>query len=279
MHVEKLFIHPLKSAAGIALTEAHLDERGVIDDRRWMVIEPGGQFVTARKDPMLNQVRVRCGFGGLRLSLPDGSEALAVAQGPSRPVEVWSDTCDALDGGDEAAALISGWLGRELRLVHMPASTRRPVDPDFAQEDDTVSFADGYPVLLATTASLDDLNARLAAKSPAVAAVTMRHFRPNIVVSGAQPWAEDTWRRVRIGNVTFDVPKTCSRCVMVNVDPMTGATRATRSEPLRTLATFRKDTNGRVVFGQNAIPRFPASKDGTNCSRRISIGDEVTILE
>ena len=173
---------------------------------------------------------------------------------------MWRDRVAARDAGAEAAAWLSAALGRACRLVHMadPAEARR-VDPDYADAEDRVSFADGFPVLVTNAASLADLNARLAVP------VSMDRFRTNIAVSGAEAWAEDGWQQVRIGAVPFAGPKDCARCAVTTVDQDTGE-RSPENEPVRTLAQFRRKAGGRIIFGQNLIPR------GTG---RIAVGDTV----
>jgi hypothetical protein len=177
-------------------------------------------------------------------------------------VTVWRSTLPAATATETAALWLSDILGRPCHLVFMADPASRPVDPAYAQPHDTVSFADGFPVLLASTASLDDLNTRLANPVP------IGRFRPNLVVSNAVPWAEDAWRRIRIGDVVFRLPKPCTRCIVTTVDQQTGE-RPDPQEPLRTLATFRRGAGG-VMFGQNMVPEAPG---------RISVGDTVHVLE
>lgn len=176
-------------------------------------------------------------------------------------MQVWGDEVSAADCGDEAAAWLRERLSVPCRLVHMDQARARPVDQDYGLPGDCVSLADGYPVLLASDGSLNELNGRLQHR------VGMERFRPNLVVSGAVAWAEDGWRHVRIGPVVFRAVKRCSRCIVVTVDQRSGE-RPDRTEPLRTLGTMRRDEQGRITFGQNLIP------DTTGVIR---IGDPVEV--
>ncbi|CAN5770713.1 MOSC domain-containing protein [soil metagenome] len=263
MQVTDLFVYPLKGAAPVRLTAASLDAFGIRHDRRWMVIDEAGRFVTAREQPCLLQIETTFDgdvpvlsssrAGELRL------ESDAAAQSVVTRVRVWQDTVDAIDQGDAASAFITRHLGFDARMVHMPDSTLRQADRACAEEGDRVSFADGFPLLLIGQASLDELNARLAVPVP------MQRFRPNVVVAGAPAHDEDAWRRIRIGAVECDVVKGCARCVVTTIDP---ATAIAAKEPLRTLATYRH-AEGQVWFGQNLIHR------GTGAVR---VGDTVSVL-
>ena len=185
--------------------------------------------------------------------------ASQTAAGARRRVRVWSSEVDALDCGDEVAAWLAAWVGSPVRLVHMPDDVERAVAPEYSQPGDIVGFADGFPLLLATTASLEDLNARLAAPVP------MNRFRPNVVVEGSVPWEEDQWARVTMGAVAFRVAKPCGRCTIITTDQRTGERGV---EPLRTLATFRQEDH-KVNFAQNCVP------DGAGS---IAVGDELRVV-
>ena len=261
--VTSLAIHPIKAARGIAVTEARVERRGLQHDRRWMVVDGEGRFVTQRTHARMALVRVTIDADTLRIDAPQMRELrvpLAPTEGAHRSVVVWKSTCDALSAGDEAATWFGEYLGAPSDLVFMPDSTERAVNPDFARADDVASFADAYPILIATEESLRDLNARMEHALP------MNRFRPNVVVAGAPAWDEDTWTRVAIGAIPLRVPKPCDRCVVTTVDQETAAKGV---EPLRTLATFRA-REGKVYFGQNAIP----DRDGI-----VRVGDVVTIAE
>ena len=195
----------------------------------------------------------------------DGRPDLVVRQPTDQTqlvmVSVWKDTVKALDAGDEASHWLSEVLGLPCRLVHMshPESDRRR---EWKDQVFTNSFSDGFPVLVTTLASLDDLNSRLEIPVP------MDRFRPNLVISGAEAWEEDRWAKIRIGDTELSLAKPCSRCVMTTVDQDTG-TIPQRKEPLATLARFRKQEEG-VMFGQNAL---------VEQSGKVTVGDEVEILE
>ena len=158
-------------------------------------------------------------------------------------VQVWDDVCTGWLVDSAADRWFSGFLGAEVRLAWMPPVTVRPADPQFVSRLTRVSFADGFPFLLIGSGSLEDLNGRLATPLP------MNRFRPNLVVSGAPPFAEDGWRRIRIGSIEFELVKPCARCMVTTLDQETGMKG---QEPLRTLATYRR-VNGEVMFGQNAV--------------------------
>lgn len=266
MHVTELFVYPLKGAAPVRLTAAALDAFGIRHDRRWMVVDDDGCFITAREQPRLLQIETSFDGDVPVLSSPragelrlDAHTAAQSARPAGMRVRVWNDTVDAIDQGDAAAAFITNHLGFTARVMHMPATTLRQADRDYADAGDRVSFADGFPLLLVGQASLDELNARLAEPVP------MQRFRPNVVVAGAAAHDEDEWRRIRIGAVECDVVKGCARCVVTTIDP---ATAVAAKEPLRTLATYRH-AQGKVWFGQNLIHRGTSS---------VRVGDAVSVL-
>lgn len=259
--VSAINIFPIKSLRGCGVESAVFDRRGPRWDRRWMVVDATGRFVTQRQEHRMALVRVRLTAHSLVLEGP-GMTPLAVpleAAGDPMSVQVWDSRVTATDMGRPAAGWLSRFLGRPVRLVFMPEAWRRDVDPDYAPQGATVGFADGFPILLISQASLDDLNDRLADPVP------MIRFRPNLVVSGTDPFAEDGWREVRIGPVRMSVVKPCGRCAIPCIDPDSGEAG---DEPLRTLATYRR--SGReVLFGQNLVHR----EEG-----EIRIGDAVEVL-
>lgn len=246
--LSEMVIYPVKSLRGVPVAEAVLEPRGLRGDRRWMVVDAADRFVTQRALPRMALIAaLLCeDGGGLDLAAP-GMLPLHVAEsaaGRVRQVTIWRDTVAAHDSGNEAAEWLTAFLGRPCRLVQMPMSTERAVNPAYGQPGDIVSFADGYPFLLIGQASLDDLNSRMASPLP------MRRFRPNLVIAGAEPFAEDNWTRIGIGDIVFRVVKPCARCTIPTVDPDAGVFAG--KEPLRTLATFRK-VGSKVLFGQNLI--------------------------
>ena len=264
MHLSVIHLYPIKSAAALSPDAAAVEPRGLAHDRRWMIVDPEGRFLTGRQLPPLVLLRATPIAIGLHLEAP-GRGVLEVptpgAAAPRISVSVWDDTVVAQDAGEVAARWLSAWLAREVRLVHMDAAATRAVSPTHGQPGDELSFADGYPLLAISQAALDDLNARLTQPVP------MLRFRPNLVIAGSAPHAEDGWRRVRIGAVEFDAVKTCVRCVFTTVDPTRGEFDRS-GEPLRTLKTYRRSERG-ITFGMNLIARG----DGT-----LKIGDHVEVL-
>jgi uncharacterized protein YcbX len=271
-HLHSIHVHPVKAVRGLAPREAAVEPWGLAGDRRWVLIDDGGRVVTQRQQPRLALAAAELlPDGGVRLSAP-GMEPLTVpVPRPSDtvPVEIFRDKVDAVPAEDEAAhAWCSAYLGIGVRLAYMDdPATRRPVDPEYARPGETVSFADGFPLLLTTTASLDALNALIAQGDHAdEGPLPMNRFRPSVVVAGTDAWAEDDWSRLTIGDVSFRVAKTCGRCVVTTTDQGTGERGR---EPLYSLGRHRR-LGGKLVFGQNLVPM----SGGT-----IRVGDPVTVLE
>jgi uncharacterized protein YcbX len=247
MRLSALYRYPLKSSAALQAEALEIEPRGPRHDRRWMVVDENGRFLTARVLPEMVRIRAEPDDDGLRLSAP-GMDPIAVPlpprDAPRLSATVWKDTVDAQTVGAAADAWLSDCLGRSARLMYMDAAARRAVDPAYG-------FADGYPLLLISQAALDDLNTRLVAGG--TAPVTMTHFRPNLVVEGAPAHAEDGWRRVRIGALEFDAVKPCTRCVFTTVDPALGR-RRDDGQPLEMLKSYRRTGIG-ITFGMNLVPR------------------------
>ncbi len=248
-----VFIYPLKGARGIPLESARLDALGFRHDRRWMVVDGAGEFVSQRTAPRLALVHPSLVGDTLVLEAPGRAPLELPADGAGAgadTVRIFDDTVEAAPTGDAADAWISGFLGQSARIVAFATDAVRPVDPRYARRSsDRVAFVDAYPVLLISQGSLDLLNGRLPAPVP------MNRFRPNLVVGGSAPHAEDGWRRIRVGDVVFSVVKPCARCTVPTVDQRTGETGP---EPLRTLATYRK-VGSKVLFGQNLIHEAPGA--------------------
>lgn len=229
---------------GESLDASPVGAHGLPYDRMWMVADEGGRFVTGRTHPELVLVSARPGPAGVTLSAP-GRDELFVPNSAfteAWPTTVWGSEFPAWRGAAAADAWVSAYLGSRLRFMWIGAATARRVKTD---SDVPLTFADGYPLLLIGQASLDALSARLGRP------LAMARFRPNLVVSGAEAFAEDSWKRIRIGGAIFRIAKPCERCVFTTVDPDTGH-KALDQEPLRTLAKFRKAPDG-VLFGQNVI--------------------------
>lgn len=261
VHVQSLHIYPLKSARGIEVSEAQVGDRGFEHDRRFMLVDERGGFLSQRQLPQMALLETeiqgellvvrRAGQGSLQVPLRPG-------EGAAVSVQVWGDRCDALE--IEGGGWFSEALGRLCRLVYMPEDAVRLVDPDYASHGEVVSFADGFPYLVVSQGSLEQLSERVGEPMSA------GRFRPNLVIGGCEPGAEDGWKRVRIGGAVFSLLKPCSRCEIVTIDPDSGHAG---KEPLATLAGYRKQGK-KVLFGQNAVAQGRG---------RVRRGDAVQVLE
>lgn len=264
MQISELYLHPVKSCGGYAVERFALDPQGPRGDRRWMLIDPEGRFISQREEPRMALIQARLTAEGIELTAPEFASievaTADVSQAVAQLVTVWRDQCMARVADDVANGWLSSYLHRPVRLVHLPDASRRPVDPRYANATDQVSFADGFPLLLIGAASLAELNNRLTQP------VSMRRFRPNLVIEGSAAFAEDGWRRLRIGDVTFRVAKPCSRCSIPGLDPDSAQSS---TEPLRVLAQFRR-REGVIYFGQNLLHDGPGT---------LAVGDPVEILE
>lgn len=260
MHLSALHLYPVKSCRGLGVSAAELDDYGFVGDRRFMVVSAvDGKFFTQRTHPRMALIGTALTKDDLILSAPHhGSVTVGRAlrptvrdkPRPARLVTVWKSTVTADDCGDEPAGWLSDFLGLPLRLVRMGDSYQRPIVKPTAQPGDVVSFADACPLLVISEASLDDLNDRLAARHEEP--LPMNRFRPNLVVTGCAPYAEDTWTRIRIGDVVLRNAGLCARCPVTTTDQET-AERG--KEPLKTFATYRRDPVDPtdVNFGVNLI--------------------------
>lgn len=246
-YISSLHVYPIKSCGGYDLPRAELDERGIRHDREWMVVTETGSFLSQRNYPPMALIQTTLNQGQLSVSAPEMEDLTleTLENGEILKVDVGGDLCDGVDQGDVAAAWLSEYLKTSCRLVHFKSDFVRPVDPDYApRASDQVGFADGFPLLLISEASLADLNARL--PEP----IRMNRFRPNIVVADCPPYAEDTWKQIRVGDMLLDVVKPCARCATTLVEQESGSKG---KEPLKTLATYRKLTGPDPVFGQNVV--------------------------
>ena len=246
LRLSGLSIYPVKSLAGIHLQQSEVDRFGLRHDRRWMLVDAQGEFLSQRRLPRMVLIQQR--ITGDELILHGAGQAalhLPLRPGPAEriKVKVWQDICQAQRCGREADQWLSSFLGQTCRLVYMPDAVKRSVDPDYASAQDQTAFSDGFPLLLISEASLEDLNGRLESPLP------MSRFRPNLVVKGCAPFAEDGWSHIRIGGLVFRLVKPCTRCVITTVNPLTAETGP---EPLKTLATYRRQGN-QVLFGQNLL--------------------------
>ena len=257
-----IHIYPVKSLGGITLREAQCTRRGLQYDRRFLVVDEKGRFLTQRDFPKMATVWVDIEDDKLTLAAPD-LDAVEVALQPSAAptckVAVWSSIVAAHEVSADANRFLSDYLGTHCKLVYMPDTSERLVNPEMAKSGEIVSFADGYPFLLIAQESLADLNSRM--NKP----LAMNRFRPNLVVKGCLPYAEDTWKQIRIGAASFRVVKPCTRCQITTTDQATGEVLG--PEPLQTLAAYRNSPDG-VMFGQNLLPLRLG---------KIAIGDEIHI--
>ena len=265
VRVAALYRYPVKGLRGQPLPAINVERCGFANDRRWMVVDPDGRFLTQRELPVMATISAEVVTEGLLLR-SQNDRTIFVPQpttvSGTMTVTLWRSTVLAAQASQAATDWLRTVLGITCQLVYLANPDARPVDPDYGQPDDRVSFADGFPVLLSSADSLEDLNLRLDHPVP------MQRFRPNLVIDNAGAWAEDSWRRIQIGPVVFRMPKSCSRCLVTSVDQQTGE-RPHSHEPLHTLGKFRRGAGG-VMFGQNMIPEN---------SGDIAVGDPVNVLE
>ncbi len=260
-----IVIYPLKSCAGVSLQSAAVEPRGLRGDRRWMLVDEGGRFITGRQAPSLVRVHAEVGAeDDLRLRAP-GMPPLEVPRpdgGLRVDSEVWGSAVNAADAGSEAAEWFSRYLDRPARLLYADERMQRAPEAEYSLPGDQVAFADGYPLLLLSQAAADELSSRAGRE------LGWRRFRPNLVVEGVPAHAEDRWKQIRIGSVLFDVVKPCTRCVFTTIDPDSGAAESD-GEPLRTLKDYRRGGGG-ISFGQNLIARSGGE---------VRCGDRVEVIE
>ena len=262
--LSEIIVYPVKSASEISLKNSNLEQRGLIHDRRWMVVDDTSQFITQRTNPEMVLLKTEIVERTLILNAPGMAELklpLFQTEGMPQTVEIWGDRCEALAAYKQAENWISDYLGKKCNFVFMPNHSNRQIDQDYAIGKNQVAFSDGFPLLLISESSLFDLNSRVAEE------ISMKRFRPNLVVKNTAPYQEDNWETIKIGECEFQIVKPCSRCVLTTIDPETG--KFSGREPLKTLAKYRK-FNGEVVFGQNLIPRS---------SGKIEVGMKIEILK
>jgi len=261
-YVSKLTVYPLKSAQGINLDQINYQQRGPQFDREWMVINSKNRFLSQREFPLMCLIKTQITNKELILTAPE-KEPLIIdfnnRHFKDQTVEVWKDQVDALDCGAEAANWISSYLDTRCRLVTMPGDTQRLVDNNYANNKETVSFADGFPSLILSQASLDDFNTKL--DQP----ITMAHFRPNIVIDDCSAYAEDSWQAIKINDITFSLVKPCSRCIIPAIEPDTGKKRM---DVVKALSAHRRRGNA-TYFGQNALH---------DSLGEIHVGDKVELI-
>lgn len=279
MHISEINVYPIKSLGGVSQNATFVEKRGLQLDRRWMLVTHDGKFLTQREFPKMATLSVWIEPDGRGLGVAANRFGdIFVPMNPDSPerqqVTIWNSECEAAVYGAALNEWFSDVIETQVRLVKMPGDTLRSVNERFDSGGDVVSFADGYPLLLTTTASLRDLNSRL--ETP----IGMERFRPNVVIDGAAAFDEDNWERIRIGDASFRITKPCARCVITTVDQLSGVVAG--NEPLKTLASFRRakhvmperfvglglDANA-VLFGTNLIPETVGAV--------IKVGDEVSI--
>lgn len=257
-----IIIYPVKSLAGIHLTSWQVTETGFQYDRKWMLVDSLGQFLSQRRLPKMALIKTALTADQLILSAPnqqDLSLPLVPTEGDMIISTIWHDQCNARSVSEEANAWFSDFLATDCRLVYLPNEVIRAVDTKYAQATDQVSFADGFPFLLIAENSLVALNQAMQLN------LTMNRFRPNLVIAGCESYAEDSWREIRIGDIDFRLPKPCSRCAVPSIDPETAQTG---KEPLATLNRLRRWQN-KIYFGQNAIH---------NQCGILTVGDSVQLI-
>jgi len=268
--IEHIFIYPIKSMGGVSVLQAAATDRGLAHDRRWMLVDQNGRFITQREEPSMCFFSVEKSANGMLVRTSgalDGCGDLSLPwsmdEGNLIKVSIWSDQCSAIEASVDVNQFFSNAMKRDCRLVYMPEASERPIDLTYSRSPALAAFGDGYPVLLIGTASLGDLNERLEkVKSPTL---QWDRFRPNVVVRTSVAYDEDYWASFELGSLSARGVKLCSRCVFTTIDQLTGVSAA---EPLRTLATYRM-MNNRVMFGQHVI--LNAAQGG------IHVGDEVLI--
>jgi uncharacterized protein len=269
MNLSEINIYPIKSLKGISLNEAKVESRGLEFDRRWMLVNEKNKFLTQREFPKMATLAVQIKNDGLSVS-DNGNEitvSFRTESNETANVKIWSNFCRAQVYEREINDWFSDVLQTNCRLVLMPENTQRKVNYFYAvHKTDTVSFADAYPFLLIGESSLEDLNSRLEKKIP------MNRFRPNFVFNNSEPFAEDKWKKIKIGNTVFHLVKPCARCVITTIDQSTGIPDG--KEPLKTLASYRipkRSIKKKILFGQNLIVE--------NVGEVLRVGDELEVLE
>ena len=271
MHVSELHIYPFKSGRGIALPVARIDAHGLFGDRRMMLTDPSGHFITQRELPALATLTALPQSTHLHLSLADGREMMVAPPHPERrmSVAIWKSIVDVAVAEDSVNERLSGWFGRPVKLVFFDGEAERTASSEWAGPDTPVTFTDGYQVLVTTTGSLAALNADMAEHGEG--SVGMERFRPNIVVDCDEAWAEDRWAAIEIGGIRFDLVKPCARCIMTTQDQQTGSRDG--ANPMPAMGRIRMSADRRVpgpLFGWNAVPRGEG---------KVSLGDPVRVVE
>lgn len=269
MRIASLHFYPIKGVRAVDCEQADFDQRGLAHDRRWLITDAEGQSLTQRDCPVFAQIEATVTSGGLHLTCGEKTIDIAYPDESRRGAfKVWRDEVQALDAGEDGSAWLSDLIGRPVRLCFMDEKALR-MSTEKWRPSTAVNFADMHPFLITTTASLRALNEAIAANGGK--ALGMERFRPNIVIDSAEPWAEDGWKVLKIGDHLIDVIIPCDRCVVTTKNQQTG--ESTGKEPLKTLAKIRKSAHpeiGGVLFGWRAAPRGGGA---------FKVGDAVGVLE
>lgn len=271
IRVSQLWVYPIKSLKGILLDDVQLDNRGFQFDRRWMLVDSDNRFITQRQYPGMALIAPELSDFGLAVRAPD--MPVLIVPYPDHQIELydevevkcWDDQITAHHINTAIDNWFSEFLGIDCQLVYMPDNSERLVDQNYAKNNEIASFSDGFPNLIISEASLEDLNGRVEID------LTINRFRPNIVISGGEPYVEDSLGHFRINQIDFYAVKPCSRCVITTINPETGEKES--REPLKTLSEFRK-INNKVFFGQNLLHKLNYTSDN-----HIRVGDRVDIIQ
>lgn len=273
LKLSEIWIYPIKSLGGISVPNAKIERRGLQYDRRWMLVDDKGFFLTQRKYKEMALLQVEIKEKGLvvRHKIKEITPIhipFNVAPLEHLKVQIWEDECKAFTISDEINHWFSSILGMNCRLVYMPDDSNRQIDIRYAKTGEVTSFADGYPILILGQQALEKLNTKLVNETARQAnAIPMNRFRPNLVFTGGQPNEEDTWKVFKIGTASFLGVKPCARCVMTTINQDNGHKGV---EPLKTLATYRKKDN-KILFGQNVIAQ--------SIGESIQVGDTIEMVE
>ncbi|KAF3984516.1 MAG: MOSC domain-containing protein [Methylococcales symbiont of Hymedesmia sp. n. MRB-2018] len=257
-----IYVYPVKSLAGIKVSKWPVTTKGLLYDRKWMLIDSNNQFLSQRQIPKMALIQTQLTHSKLILSMHSTdsiSLPINATTGDSCNITIWGDTCMAKQTSLKVNQKLSDFLNIQCQLVYQPDDIVRPVDPNYSKKTDQINFSDGFPFLLTSEASMTALNKEMNLE------LSIERFRPNLVISQCEPYAEDSWRKISINSIDFRLPKPCSRCAIPTIDPTTANTG---KEPLRTLNRLRK-WNKQVYFGQNALH---------DQSGELAIGSEVHIV-
>ncbi len=267
MKIHSLHVYPLKSARGIDLPVAQVDAFGLALDRRMMLVDPDGKFISQREIPALATITAIPGAASLILRMGDREMRVAPPDEDLASVVLWDKPASARVASASVNEKLSASLGQPVRLVFLDRDTGLFANPDWAGPDVATAFSDGYPVLVTTTGSLADLN-RISVERGGQP-VGMERFRPNIVIGCDEPWAEDFWASLSIGGMDFDLVKPCPRCIMTTQDQATGSREGANPMPAMQYARLSADRRVKgPLFGWNAVARQTG---------RLSVGDAVSV--